>query len=60
LLRYGKPAFRSVLDERWFTALVGLTLLLSNLLVYGITVEFEDFIGRDTAFRHNLMMSILF
>ena len=58
--RYGKPHFQKLLPKNFFyPTLIG-SLILGFLLVYGITVEFDNFVGGYAAFGQNLMMSILF
>lgn len=44
--------------QKWVILLSSLTL--SFLLILGITIEFNDYIGKYSAFAINLMMSLLF
>ncbi|KIL40040.1 hypothetical protein SD70_16015 [Gordoniibacillus kamchatkensis] len=49
---------QTLFNMKWTAFLFGLALSCS--LILGITFEFEDFLGKYSAFANNLMMSLLF
>jgi hypothetical protein len=59
-LRFGRKAFDTLLPKGSFYPFFLLSLLLSFLIVLGISTEFNNWNGMYTAFGQNLMMSILF
>jgi len=60
IIRFGKKSINDSLPDVYFYPVVFLAILLGFGLVYAISVEFDDWHGRYTAFGQNLMMSILF
>lgn len=59
-LRFGRGEFNPHLPKKLFCPLFAMTLLLCFFSVLFITYEFQDWVGKYSAFGQNLMMSILF
>lgn len=59
-LKYGKKELSSIIQEKYFYVMSLLTLIISGLLVYFISAEFNDWDGKYAAFGQNFMMSVLF
>lgn len=59
-LRYGPDELKNLFPRRYFYAMFALSLILSGLLVYAVSQEFNDWRGMYAAFGQNLMMSALF
>ncbi len=59
-IKYGKKELTSLIEEKYFYALSAITLIISGLLVYFISAEFNDWDGKYAAFGQNFMMSVLF
>jgi hypothetical protein len=59
-LRFGRPAFDSLLPKGSFYLVFLLSLLISFFIIVGITLEFQNWNAMYSAFAQNLIMSILF
>ena len=59
-LLFGRTNFKQEFYRANFYSLFILTLIISFFTIFLITHEFNDYLGKYTAFGQNLMMSILF
>lgn len=59
-LSYGRKEFKKYMPIKFFYSSFFITLGISFLIIMAITLEFNDFQGKYTAFSQNLMMSGLF
>lgn len=60
ILRFGPGELKDLLPRRYFYPAFFASLVISFLIILGISMEFENYNGMYSAFGQNLLMSVLF